>query len=192
MTDRTKTICPPILDLKGINLVWLVFFPSYKILCLKTRIDHSSFFISQKRILVAVSITRQCFFSFLNCVSSLNLDNVKQRVEHMVINKQIMQLFVCLLGVNHSRFFYWYGDVTVTSEGLQIFTYARHTWPLCSERSLACHANCDKGHAFIMVIFEDPWHLHILPSVWQWSCHYLFLRLTDTVLSSFTSFPSIR
>ena len=26
---------------------------------------------------------------------------------------------------------------------------------------------CDTGHPFIMVIFEDPWHLHLMPSVWQ-------------------------
>ena len=33
---------------------------------------------------------------------------------------------------------------------------------------------CDTGHLFIMVISEDPWHSHLMPSVWQWSCHYLF------------------
>ena len=43
---------------------------------------------------------------------------------------------------------------------------------------LACHTYCDMGHPFIMVISEDPWHSHLLPSVWQWSCHYLvFFRL---------------
>ena len=26
---------------------------------------------------------------------------------------------------------------------------------------------CDTSHPFIMVIFEDPWHSHLLPSVWQ-------------------------
>ena len=30
---------------------------------------------------------------------------------------------------------------------------------------------------FKMVICEDPWHSHLLPSVWQWNCYYLFLRL---------------
>ena len=25
-----------------------------------------------------------------------------------------------------------------------------------------------------MDISEDPWHLHLLSRVWQWSCHYLF------------------
>ena len=28
-----------------------------------------------------------------------------------------------------------------------------------------------------MVISEDSWHSNLLPSVWQWSCHYLVLRL---------------
>ena len=28
-----------------------------------------------------------------------------------------------------------------------------------------------------MVIYEDQWHSHQLPSVWQWSYHFLFLRL---------------
>ena len=36
----------------------------------------------------------------------------------------------------------------------------------------------DTGHPFIMVISEDPWHSHLLPSVWKWSCRYLFLRLS--------------
>ena len=37
-----------------------------------------------------------------------------------------------------------------------------------------CYTYCDTGHPFIMVISEDPWHSHLLPSVWQCSCHYLF------------------
>ena len=85
-------------------------------------------------------------------------------------------MFVCGLS-SHSRIFHSYGDVTITGEGLQILTYARHLWPLSSEGSLACHTYCDTGHPFIMVISEDLWHSHLLPSVYQWSCHYLFLRL---------------
>ena len=64
-----------------------------------------------------------------------------------------------------------------TGEKLQILTYTRHLWALSIEDSLACHTYCDTGHLFIMVISEDPWHSHLMPSVWQWSCHYLFLRL---------------
>ena len=40
--------------------------------------------------------------------------------------------------------------------GLQISTYTRHSWPLISEGSLACHTYCDKDQPFIMVISEDP------------------------------------
>ena len=78
---------------------------------------------------------------------------------------------------SHSKFFHSYGDVTMTGEGLQIFTYGRQIWPMSSVCSLACHTHSDMGHPFIMIISEDPWHSHQLPSVWQWNCHYLFLRL---------------
>ena len=54
----------------------------------------------------------------------------------------------------------------VTGEGRQMLTYtrARHSWPLSSEGSLACHTYCDTGHPFIMVISEDPWHSHLFSS----------------------------
>ena len=82
---------------------------------------------------------------------------------------------------SHSRTFHSYGDVTITGEGLQILTYARHSWQLSSEGSLTCHSHCDTGLPFIMVISEDPLHSHLLPSVWQWSCRYLFWRLRSVV-----------
>ena len=78
---------------------------------------------------------------------------------------------------SHSRIFHSFGDVTIAGERLQIFTYARHSLSLSSEGFLASHTNCETRHPFIMVISEDPWHTHLLPSVWQWSCHYMFLRL---------------
>ena len=85
--------------------------------------------------------------------------------------------FVSFEFIVPSRIFHSNGDVIITGEGLRILTYARHSWPLSSDGSLACHTYCDTGHPLIMVISEDPWHLHLLPSVQQWSCHYLFLRL---------------
>ena len=86
-------------------------------------------------------------------------------------------LFVCLFGVfRPTREFFTHMETSPAGEGLQIFTFDRHSWPLSSEGSLTCHTYCDTGHPFIMVISEDPWHSHLLPSVWQWSCHYLFLR----------------
>ena len=39
--------------------------------------------------------------------------------------------------------------------------YSRHSWPLSSEGSLACHTFCDTGHPFIRVFSEDPWHSYI-------------------------------
>ena len=57
---------------------------------------------------------------------------------------------------SHSRICHSYGDVTIAGEGLQILTYARHSWPVSSEGSLACHTYCDTGYPFIMVISEDP------------------------------------
>ena len=57
---------------------------------------------------------------------------------------------------SHSKIFHIYGDVTITDEGLQMITYARHSLPLNSEGSLACHTYCYMGHPFIMVISEDP------------------------------------
>ena len=43
-----------------------------------------------------------------------------------------------------------------TGEGLQILTFAWHSWPLSSEGSLACHTYCDTGHPFLMVISKHP------------------------------------
>ena len=103
--------------------------------------------------------------------------------------------FVCLFvwGLSsHSRIFHSHGDVTIAGEGLQILTYARHSWPLSSEGSLTCHTYCDTGLPFKMVISEDPWHSHLLPSVWRWSCHYLFLRLRSVATGDRTPISRMR
>ena len=65
-----------------------------------------------------------------------------------------MQRFVSLY---QSRIFHLYGDATVTGEGLQSLTNERHSLPLSSKASSACHSYCDTGHPFIMVIYTDPW-----------------------------------
>ena len=68
--------------------------------------------------------------------------------------------------LSHSRICLSYGDVTIIGEGLQILNYALHSWPINSKGSLACHTYCGTVHPFIMVISEDPWHSHLLSSVW--------------------------
>ena len=55
-----------------------------------------------------------------------------------------------------SRIFRSFGNVIIAGEGLQILTYAQHLRSLSNEVFLACHAYCDTGHQFIMVISEDP------------------------------------
>ena len=68
-------------------------------------------------------------------------------------------LFVCLFDWRlspHSRILHSYGDVTITCEGLQILTYARHSWPLSIKGSLSCHTYCDIGHPFIVGHLQGP------------------------------------
>ena len=43
------------------------------------------------------------------------------------------------------------------------FAHARHSLPLSSEGSLACHTSSDTGHPYIMVISDDHWYSHLLP-----------------------------
>ena len=72
-------------------------------------------------------------------------------------------LFVCLFGVYcpiREFFTIEYVDVTVTDEGLQILTFARHSWPLSSEGS-TCHTNCDTG----LPLNNDPWHSHLINAI---------------------------
>ena len=57
---------------------------------------------------------------------------------------------------------------------LQLLTYVWNLWPLSREGSLTCHTYFDTGQRFKMVISEDLLHSHLLSSVLQWSCHYLF------------------
>ena len=55
--------------------------------------------------------------------------------------------FICLFVIflRTQEIVHSYGDMTITSEELQILTLARHLRPLSSEGSLAYHAYCDKG-----------------------------------------------
>ena len=70
--------------------------------------------------------------------------------------------------------------------------YAQHSWLLSSKGSLACHIFCDTGLPFKMVISEDPWDSHLLPSLWQWSCHCLFLRLRSDATGDRTPISRMR
>ena len=63
----------------------------------------------------------------------------------------VLNGFVCfsVLGFSsHSWIFHSYGDIIITGEGLNVFTCARHSWPLSSECSSVCHTYCDPGKLF--------------------------------------------
>ena len=94
-------------------------------------------------------------------------------------HKNIYFSVVCLEFFVSLENFHSIRDIIFAGEGLEILTYALHSWSMSSEGSLAGDIICDRGHTFIMVIseiHEDSWHLLLMPSVWQWSCQYLTLR----------------
>ena len=70
--------------------------------------------------------------------------------------------------ITHENFFYSF-DVRSANFYLCSIPMAIEQWGFFIE----CHTYCDTGHLFKMVISEDPWHLHLMPIVCQWSCHYL-------------------
>ena len=105
----------------------------------------------------------------------IGIHNLKQAL--------FVSLLVCGLSF-HSRILHSFGDVIISGEGLKILAYARNSWSLSSEGALTCHTYCDTGHRFKMVISEDTWQSHLLPSFWQCSCRYLFLiRTPNTPLA---------
>ena len=63
------------------------------------------------------------------------------------------RMFVCLF--SHSEFFTNMETSSLPIKGCKFFTYARHSWQLSSEDSLACHTYCDTGYLLIMVISRD-------------------------------------
>ena len=72
------------------------------------------------------------------------------------------------------------------------YRWRASNFDLCSgsEGSLTCHTYCDTGLHFI--ISEDPWHSPLLPSVLQWSCHNLFLRLRSVATGDRTPISRMR
>ena len=106
---------------------------------------------------------------------------IKKPIITQVLQKP-KSLFVCMGSTSLSRIFHSYGDVTITGEGLQICTYARHSWSLSSEGSSAGHTFCDTGHPFIMVISEDHWHLSPSFGSGAVTTHYLLFRLESVAV----------
>ena len=140
-----------------------------------------------------IKINRLCYYSNSFCQKKRKINPLWTNLTH---NKNtftecafawLFFILVCLFKVfsSHSRKFHSFGDVTIAGEGLKIMIYTRHLWPLSSEGSLACHTHCYTGHPFIMVILEDAWHSHLLPSVWQGAVNTCFNDLSLSRLGQF-------
>ena len=79
---------------------------------------------------------------FMNvAINNQHLHSSQLRYQEACTTKEMLKMSCLLLTLNlliitftsYSRIFHSFGDVTITGEGLQIFTYTRHSWPLSSE-----------------------------------------------------------
>ena len=88
----------------------------------------------------------------LSLTYKINYVNMRNSEVYMWID--YVNVFLFVLGFSsQSRIFHSYGDVTTTAvKGCKFLTYARHLWPLSSDRFLAFSPHCNTGHPFIMVI----------------------------------------
>ena len=55
-----------------------------------------------------------------------------------------------------NRYEWWWIIVRVAGEGLRILTCVRHSLPMSSEGSWACHTYCDTWHPLLKVISKEP------------------------------------
>ena len=118
--------------------------------------------VHMKKILKVCSNDGPCPFPMIsmNIVDHALLSVSKTKRPHRSFEKHfLICMFVCLFvceGLSsQSRIFHSYGDIMIAGEGLQVLTFAWHSWPLSSEGSLVCNTYCDTGHPFIIVISED-------------------------------------
>ena len=125
--------------------------PNFILVWIRSRSKKYFNLANLRRFLVNFKTCRVCcitcilFKIFLQSSNSWNDDNCT------IVNKTSGGCWRVLFFSfsSHSRIFHSYGDVIITVEGLQIWTYARHSWPLSSEGSLACHIYCGTEHPFL-------------------------------------------
>ena len=92
-----------------------------------------------------------CTYSFSNTEYGFHKKSIRS------LYFDIMFLFVYLrVFIPLENFFTHMETSAIPMKGLQILTYARHSWPYHNEGTLACHTCCDIGPPFIIVISEDP------------------------------------
>ena len=123
-----------------------------------------------------------------------NVDNLYSVVKDCILfHSNLNRLFVALLNFSHIRWrnHYWWrafnsiclfvwGYCPIREFFYQMEKSHSPVRALNFEQYSALMAigvgisYCDTGFLFIMVISDNPWHSHLLLSVKQWVCHYLF------------------
>ena len=113
---------------------------------------------------------------FYSC--TLQCKNCQCHVHNTIIHSSwSICLLVSLFGIFHpTQEFFTHMEtsqllVIAANFDLCLALMANEQWGFFSVPHLLWH-----GHPFIMINSEDPWHSHLLLSIWLWSCHYLFLR----------------
>ena len=106
----------------------------------------------QHRVLM---VNSDCFYTSTDFLNSVTFYNQCGKIKRTKDSRSRMRctaglrfgfFFICFGFSTHSRVLC--GDVTIISEGLQIFTFARHFRPSSSVGYLTCHTHCGTGHPF--------------------------------------------
>ena len=108
-----------------------------------------------------------------------------------------MCLSVCLCGVyRHTWDFSLIWRSPLPLKGYKFWSmlgvYGHWAVRVLKHATHARHTYYDTDLPFLIDIFEVPWHTHLLPRVWQWSCHYLLLRLVSVAIGDRTPISSMR
>ena len=125
------------------------------------------------------------------CKRSHQLLFVFNKSTELGYNRMFVCLFVCLHG-DFPPTWEFFTNIEMSSLSVKCCTFwlmlgIYGHWALSSDCFLVCHTYCVTAHGpFIIVISDDSWHSHLLPSIWQWSWHYLFKRLRSVAAGIWT------
>lgn len=136
-------------------------------------------------------ILKQCIVFFSNDVVSWLQWYCHTVIKHCVI---IEHGYVCLGFYVPFQVLYSYRDVKITGDGFQFFHQYSGIMIIEQWRFLTVsYLYCDTGQQFMIVISENMWPWNLLSSVWQWSCHYIFLtQYSDCITLSSNIYRNIQ
>ena len=103
----------------------------------------------------------QWLYSYFTRIFNIKFSKTLQNLHHCInLAETVVVIFL---------FFTMYLSVFMIRYDM-IFQKCMQYWLIRS--FFVCDSYCDTDQPFIMVISDDPWHSHLLPSVWQWSLSF--------------------